>query len=161
MEALIGIRPAVLADVGIISRIIERSIRFGCALDHRNDPHLVSDWIGQQSADYLSAQLADPRFYLSLALLAGKPVGVGMAQVSGDIVLCHVQPESFRRGVGRALVNDLEGWLRVRGTLHAHLNSTRTGEAFYRHIGYCESAPCLDHKGLQILPMCKPLTLPG
>ncbi|BBP72022.1 hypothetical protein PHLH6_40260 [Pseudomonas sp. Seg1] len=40
MEAPICIRPAVLADVGIISRIIERSIRFGCALDHRNDPNL-------------------------------------------------------------------------------------------------------------------------
>ena len=161
MEAPICIRPAVLADVGIISRIIERSIRFGCALDHRNAPHLVSDWIGQQSADFISARLADSRFYLNLALLADKPVGVGMAQASGDIVLCHVQPESFRRGAGRALMNDLQGWLQVRGVLHVHLNSTRTGEAFYRHLGYREAAPRLLHKGLQILPMSKPLAMSG
>ncbi|WLH33960.1 GNAT family N-acetyltransferase [Pseudomonas sp. FP2196] len=161
MEAPICIRPAILADVGIICRIIERSIRFGCALDHRNDLLIVNDWIRQQSADSLSAWLADPHFYLNIALLADKPVGVGMAQRSGDIVLCYVQPESFRRGAGRALMNDLQGWLRVRGLHHVHLNSTRTGEAFYRHLGYRASEPPLMHKGLQILPMCKSLPLSG
>lgn len=161
MEAPICIRPAILADAGIISRIIERSIRIGCALDHRNHPPLVSDWIGQQSADFISARLADPHFYLCIALLADKPVGVGMAQAGGDISLCYVQPESFRRGVGRALMQDLEGWLRVRGVLHADLNSTRTGRAFYRRLGYRESAPPFEYRGLQTLPMRKPLALPG
>ncbi|WP_180698413.1 GNAT family N-acetyltransferase [Pseudomonas crudilactis] len=161
MEALICIRPAKLADAGIISRIIERSIRIGCALDHRNDPPLVSTWIGQQSADFISVRLADPLFYLCLALLEEKPVGVGMAQAGGDISLCYVQPESFRRGVGRALMQDLEGWLRVRGVLHADLNSTRTGRAFYRRLGYRESAPPFEYQGLQTLPMHKPLALPG
>lgn len=161
MQAPVCIRPAILADVGIISRIIERSIRFGCALDHRNDPLIVSDWTRQQSADFISAWLANPHFYLSIAMLADKPVGIGMARLDGDVVLCHVQPESFRRGVGRALMNDLEGWLRVRGVRTAHLNSTRTGEAFYRHLGYRESAPSLVHNGLQILPMAKPLAMSG
>jgi len=160
MEAPICIRPAILADAGIISRIIERSIRIGCALDHRNHPSLVSDWIGQQSADFISARLADPHFYLCIALLADKPVGVGMAQAGGDISLCYVQPESFRRGVGRALMQDLEGWLRVRGVLHADLNSTRTGRAFYHRLGYRESAPPLEYQGLQTLPMHKPLASP-
>ncbi len=160
MEASICIRPAKLADAGIISRIIERSIRIGCALDHRNDPPLVSRWIGQQSADFISARLADPLFYLCIALLEDKPVGVGMAQASGDILLCHVQPESFRRGVGRALMEDLEGWLRVRGIPHADLNSTRTGHAFYRRLGYRDSALPLNDQGLQTLPMRKLLASP-
>jgi GNAT superfamily N-acetyltransferase len=160
MEAPICIRPAALADAGIISRIIERSIRIGCALDHRNDPSLVSQWIGLQSADFISARLADPHFYLCIASLADKPVGVGMAQASGDILLCHVQPESFRRGVGRALMLDLEGWLRIREAPHADLNSTRTGRAFYRRLGYCESAPTLEYQGLQTIPMHKLLIAP-
>ena len=161
MEAPICIRPATLADAGIISRIIERSIRIGCALDHRNDPSLVSQWIGLQSADFISARLADPHFYLCIALLANKPAGVGMAQASGGILLCYVQPESFRKGVGRALMLDLEGWLRVRGVSHADLNSTRTGQAFYRRLGYRESAPPLEYQGLQTLPMHKPMAAPG
>ncbi|PKA72275.1 ribosomal protein S18 acetylase RimI-like enzyme [Pseudomonas baetica] len=161
MEAPICIRPAILADVGIISRIIERSIRFGCALDHRNDPQIVSLWTRQQSADFLGSRLADPYFYLSIALLADKPVGVAMAQASGDISICHVQPECFRRGVGRALMSDLEGWLRVRGVSLANLDSTRTGEAFYRRLGYREAALPLIHNGLHILPMSKRLPLSG
>lgn len=160
MEAPICIRPAALADAGIISRIIERSIRIGCALDHRNDPSLVSQWIGLQSADFISARLADPHFYLCIALLANKPVGAGMAQVSGDILLCYVQPESFRRGVGRALIEDLEGWLGVHGVLHVHLNSTYTGRAFYHRLGYHESAPPLEYQGLQTLPMHKSVAAP-
>ncbi|RON77734.1 GNAT family N-acetyltransferase [Pseudomonas fluorescens] len=159
MEAPICIRPATLADAGIISRIIERSIRIGCALDHRNDPPRVSTWIAQQSADFIGARLADPHFYLCMALLADKPVGVGMAQASGDISLCYVQPEYFRRGVGRALMQDLEGWMRVRGVAHADLNSTRTGRAFYRRLGYRESAPPVEYQGLQTLPMHKSLVV--
>ena len=161
MEALICIRPAKLADAGIISRIIERSIRIGCALDHRNDPTRVSTWITQQSADFISARLADPHFYLCMALLADKPVGVGMAQACGDISLCYVQPESFRRGVGRALMYDLEGWLRVRDVAQANLNSTRTGRAFYRRLGYRESAPPVEYQGVQTLPMHKSLAAPA
>lgn len=160
MEASICISPATLADAGLISRIIERSIRFGCAHDHRNDPSLVSRWLGLQSADVISARLADPQFYLCIALLDDKPVGVGMAGNGGEILLCHVQPESFRRGVGRALMRDLEGWLHIRGVLQAQLNSTRTGQAFYRHLGYrAATLPCECH-GLQVQPMHKPLLLP-
>lgn len=161
MEAPVCIRPAILADVGIISRIIERSIRFGCALDHRNDPLIVSAWLRQQSADFIGACLADPHFYLNIALLAGKPVGAGMARLNGDIVFCHVQPESFRRGAGRALMSDLEGWLRIRGGVRAHLNSTRTAEAFYRRMGYLQSAPSTPYQGLHILPMRKRLAMSG
>jgi GNAT superfamily N-acetyltransferase len=158
MEAPICIRPATLADAGIICRIIERSIRIGCALDHRNDPQRVSDWIHQQSAEDISLWLANPQLYLNIVLLDDKPVGFGMATSNGDISFCYVQPECFRRGAGRALMTDLEGWLRIRGAIHIQLNSTRTGEPFYRHLGYRESAPALSHKGLQTLPMSKPLT---
>ncbi|KAE9640243.1 GNAT family N-acetyltransferase [Pseudomonas sp. PB106] len=157
MEARISIRQAALADAGIIHRIIERSIRIGCALDHRNNAQQVSDWVEQHNADQLCRWLADSRIYLNIALLQDKPVGVGMATADGDIALCHVQPEWFRRGVGRALIDDLEAWLRIRGVADAHLNSTRTGEAFYRHLGYRETASPLLHRGLRTLPMSKPL----
>jgi hypothetical protein len=56
---------------------------------------------------------------------------------------------------------DLEGWLRVRGVSHADLNSTRTGQAFYRRLGYRESAPPLEYQGLHTLPMHRPMAAPG
>lgn len=155
MEAPICIRPAVLADAGIISRITERSVRVGCAFDHRNDPQRVDAWLAQLSAENISGWLADPHFYVNVALLRDKPVGVGMATTTGDIAFCYVQPEWFRRGAGRALMEDLQGWLRIRGVLHINLISTRTGEAFYRRLGYRESAQPITHKGLQTLAMRK------
>ena len=161
MEASICICPAKPADAGIISRIIERSIRVGCALEHRNDPQLVSRWVGRQSADVISAHLADAHCYLNIALLQDKPVGVGMATASGDIGFCHVQPEWFRRGAGRALMSDLEGWLRIRGVPQACVASTRSGAAFYRHLGYCDSAPPASDQGLHRVTLYKPLALPG
>jgi GNAT superfamily N-acetyltransferase len=159
MDASIYICPATAADIGIISRIIERSIRVGCALDHRNDPHLVDRWVRQQSPEHISAWLADPQRYLNIALMQGRPVGVGMALSDGDVTLCHVQPEWFRRGVGRALMTDLEGWLLTRGSARSVLTSTRTGEAFYRRLGYRESAPPLIRHGMRSLPMHKSLPL--
>jgi GNAT superfamily N-acetyltransferase len=160
MEATICICPAKPADAGIISRIIERSIRIGCVLDHRNDPQLVSHWLQRQSAELISARLADPHVYLNVALLDDKPIGVGMATKTGDITFCHVQPESFRRGAGRALIADLEGWLRIRGVPHASLASTRTGAIFYRRLGYRESAQPVMHAGLARVLMQKRLSLP-
>ncbi|WP_085695146.1 MULTISPECIES: GNAT family N-acetyltransferase [unclassified Pseudomonas] len=159
MDASIYICPATLRDAGVISRIVERSIRVGCALDHRNDAQLVDHWIRRQSPEHIRAWLADPERYLNIALLQDKPVGVGMAAACGDVTLCHVQPEWFRRGAGRALMGDLEGWLRIRGTPRATLRSTRAGEAFYRRLGYCESAPRQLHHGVQALPMHKRLPL--
>ena len=160
MEAAICICPAKPADAGIISRIIERSIRLGCALEHRNDPQLVNRWIARQSSDFISARLADSHCYLNIALLQDKPVGVGMATASGDIGFCHVQPEWFRRGAGRALMMDLGGWLRIRAVPQVSIVSTRTGAAFYRHLGYRESAPTFIDQGLQRVAMHKPLPLP-
>ncbi|EUB82886.1 GNAT family N-acetyltransferase [Pseudomonas sp. GM30] len=160
MEASICICPAKPADAGLISRIIERSIRVGCALDHRNDPQQVSHWIGRQSADVISAHLADAHCYLNIALLQDKPVGVGMATTSGDIGFCHVQPEWFRRGAGRALMTDLEGWLRIRGVAQACIASTRSGAAFYRHLGYRELAPAFSDQGLHRVALHKPLVVP-
>lgn len=158
MEAPVCVRSATLADTGIINRIVERSIRIGCALDHRNHPLLVSDWLKRSSADFISSRLADPHFYLCIASFEDKPVGVGMARASGEILLCYVQPESFRRGVGRALMHNLEGWLRIRGVQRVYLNSTRTAEAFYRHLGYQQAAPPGLSTGLQTVPLHKPLS---
>ncbi|MCU7248588.1 GNAT family N-acetyltransferase [Pseudomonas koreensis] len=157
MEAPIYICPATAADASIIQRIVERSIRIGCVLDHRNDARLVIPWLAQQACDHIHAWLADPRRYLNIALLHDKPIGAGMAAANGDITFCHVQPEWCRRGAGRALMADLEGWLRIRGTAGVHLNSTRSGAAFYQRLGYRESAQPLTQRGMQTFPMHKPL----
>ncbi|WP_137807312.1 GNAT family N-acetyltransferase [Pseudomonas sp. G(2018)] len=158
MDEPIQTRKATPADAGIISRIIERSIRVGCARDHRNHPQTVATWTHNNSIEHIQPWLTDPRLYLNIALLHDKPVGVAMASISGKVAFCYVQPEWFRRGVGQALVQDLEGWLIGQGLHQARLNSTRTSEAFYRHLGYQPCARAFMVAGLRAIPMHKGLT---
>ncbi|MGF6457757.1 GNAT family N-acetyltransferase [Pseudomonas frederiksbergensis] len=160
MDASIHICKATPADAGIISRIVERSIRVGCALDHRNDPRTVATWTHNKTIEHVQPWLVDSRLYLNIALLQDKPIGVAMAAISGKIAFCYVQPEWFRRGAGQALVQDLETWLIAQGLPHARLNSTRTGEAFYRRLGYRACAETFTVAGLHAIPMHKALSPP-
>ena len=161
MEASIRTCQATPADAGIISRIIERSIRVGCALDHRNDPHIVATWTHNKTIQHIQPWLTDQRLYLSIALLQDKPVGVAMAATTGTLAFCYVQPESFRRGAGLALVQDLEGWLVARGLNQARLYTTKTSDAFYRRLGYQRCARSFMVAGLHAIPMHKGLASPS
>ncbi|MGF6329581.1 GNAT superfamily N-acetyltransferase [Pseudomonas sp. BS3782 TE3695] len=161
MNASIHICKATPADAGIISRIVERSIRVGCALDHRNDPRTVATWTHNKTIEHVQPWLADSRLYLNIALLQDKPIGVAMAAISGKVAFCYVQPEWFRRGAGQALVQDLETWLIAQGLPQARLNSTRTGEAFYQRLGYRACAEAFTVAGLHAIPMHKALSPPS
>ena len=158
MDAPLRVSKATAADAGIICRIVDRSIRVGCAIDHRNDPQTVAAWTHSKTIDHLLPWLNDQRLYLNIALLQDKPIGVAMAACSGKIAFCYVQPEWFRRGAGQALVRDLEGWLIGQGLHQAQLNSTRTSEGFYRHLGYQPCAPAFMVAGLRAIPMHKGLS---
>ncbi|UWF47573.1 GNAT family N-acetyltransferase [Pseudomonas sp. N3-W] len=157
MDASIQICKATPADAGIISRIVERSIRVGCALDHRNDPKVVATWTRNKTTEHAAAWLSDPQLHLNIALLEDKPVGVAMAAIRGQVAFCYVQPEWFRRGAGHALISDLEVWLHQQGVHLARLNSTRSSEAFYRRLGYHVCAQTFTVAGLQAIPMHKVL----
>ncbi|NBA96234.1 N-acetyltransferase [Pseudomonas sp. R5(2019)] len=157
MDIPIQVCAAGPADAGIISRIIERSIRTGCAIDHRNDPATVQAWMRNQTVDDIQRWATDSELHLRLGLLHGKPVAVGLAMPDGQIRMCYVQPECFRRGVGRAVMNDLESCLAQQGCCRASLYSTATGLAFYRHLGYRSTGGAIRFAGLSLIPMFKRL----
>ncbi len=155
MDSLIAITPPAPADAGIVSRILERSIRAGCALDHRNNPCIVEAWLRNKGCDQVSRWLSDEALHLRLGWLQGKPVGVAVALATGEISLCYVQPESFRRGVGRALMAELECVLRGLGHERAMLYSTRTASGFHQHLGYRQTGRPVSFSGLMLIPMSK------
>ncbi|MCP2071336.1 UNVERIFIED_ORG: GNAT superfamily N-acetyltransferase [Pseudomonas lini] len=161
MDTLIEISTASPSDAGIISRIAERSIRVGCAVEHRNDPRIVAAWTRNSALSQIQPWLVDPRLRLTLARLQGRPVGTAMASVNGRIAFCYVQPEWFRRGAGQALVRDIEAWLQARGVVQVRLNSTRTSHAFYRHLGFEQSAEAFAIGGVMAIAMHKPLIDPA
>jgi len=161
MDPLIAITQPTSTDVGIVSRILERSIRAGCALDHRNNPCIVEAWLRNKNCEEISRWLDDAGLCLRLGWLAGKPAGVAMALASGEICLCYVQPESFRRGVGQALMGVLEAYLGDRGHTWAMLYSTRTASGFYQRLGYRQTGRPISFSGLLLVPMGKALENDG
>jgi ribosomal protein S18 acetylase RimI-like enzyme len=80
-----------------------------------------------------------------------------MAHVEGEVLLCHVQPEFIRRGIGTALMAELENHLLEQGCISAYLNSTQSGRGFYHRLGYRETGQPQHHAGLNVMPMEKSL----
>ena len=68
-----------------------------------------------------------------LAELDGQPVGLGSLVVDNtELRACYVVPEAARRGVGLALVTEMERIARDRGLTHLELHSSVNAEV-YRH----------------------------
>lgn len=72
-----------------------------------------------------------------LAELDGKLVGLGALVVdNAELRACYVAPEAARRGVGSALVREMERIARDRGLTHLELHASVNAEPFYAALGY-------------------------
>lgn len=67
----------------------------------------------------------------------GRIVGIGCLVVAnGELRACYVLPEAVRKGVGSALVLEIERIARNHGLDYLQMDSSVTAERFYLHHGY-------------------------
>lgn len=72
-----------------------------------------------------------------VAEVDGESVGIGALAVSNsELRACYVAPSAARRGVGSALVFEIERIAREHRLDHLHLESSITAEPFYSALGY-------------------------
>src|SRR6266545_4268686 len=72
-----------------------------------------------------------------IAELDGEPVGIGVLVVKySELRACYVVPSAVRRGVGAAIVAEIERLAREHGAAHLQLESSLTAEPFYSALGY-------------------------
>ena len=72
-----------------------------------------------------------------VAEIDGDAVGIGAIVVgNSELRACYVAPAAVRRGVGSALVAEIERIAREHGLRHLHLESSTTAEPFYATLGY-------------------------
>jgi GNAT superfamily N-acetyltransferase len=72
-----------------------------------------------------------------LAEIDGDAVGIGALVVNNsELRACYVRPGAARRGVGAALVAEIERLAREHGLVSLRLESSITAEAFYTTLGY-------------------------
>jgi len=75
--------------------------------------------------------------YRLIAEIDGQVVGIGaLVFESCELRACYVAPAAGRRGVGSALVHEIERVACERGLSMLELDSSITAEAFYRQHGY-------------------------
>jgi len=72
-----------------------------------------------------------------VAEIDGEPVGIGAIVVgASELRACYVLPAAARRGVGSAIVSEIERIARDHRLDQLHLESSTTAEPFYAALGY-------------------------
>src|SRR5438045_4692971 len=72
-----------------------------------------------------------------MADVEDQAAGIGAVVVGkSDLRACYVAPTAVRRGVGSAIVAEIERIARVQGLAYLELESSVTAEPFYAALGY-------------------------
>ena len=125
-------------DADAACRVLRRSIAELCHADHRNDPAILSRWLGNKTPEFFMSWIKQPDNSLLVAVEDGSVVAVGSVTDGGKINLNYVSPDARFRGVSRALLGALEARASERGSRRCTLFSTETARRFYLASGYSE-----------------------
>jgi len=150
----VQIRKATIDDALVSFAIRREAIRAQCR-DHYPWPDLEI-WTSGEMTETFAARVAD-QFYVAVA--DGRVVGTGMIDLaSGKIDAVFVAPEYMGYGVGRALMQHLEGLAARAGLLGVHLEATINAVPFYRTMGFEEESEAIYESSLGVNLLCVAMT---
>ena len=113
---------------------IRRAAILGVQVDLK--PSVRAAWANRRGPDSFVERVAGGQ--VVIASLAGEDVGWGSSE--GDhISALYVDPSFERRGVGRALLAELEATVTRRGHVLVRLESSLNAVSFYEQLGYVQS----------------------
>lgn len=124
------------ADAVEAVNTLRRSITELCVADHQNDPSEIEAWLGNKTVETWRQWIARDNAVVLVAERERKIIGVGMASLSGDILLNYVHPDARYGGVSKAILSGLEDVLRAHGIRCCRLESTVTARSFYESCGF-------------------------
>jgi putative acetyltransferase len=124
------------ADAPRFLEIHHAAIRGIAAKDY--PPSVVEAWARPITEEVIERFLENRDHEIRLmAELNGQPVGIGAIVISNsELRACYVSPSAARRGVGSAIVAELERIAREHHLAHLQLESSTTAEPFYAALGY-------------------------
>jgi putative acetyltransferase len=133
---MVAVRPMRPDEARTFLDIHTRAIR-GIAARHYT-PDVIEGWVVPVTDPNIAGFLrnADGEIRL-IAELDGTPVGLGALVVNNsELRACYVVPEAARKGVGSALVHEIERLARDNHLPHLELYASINAEPFYASLGY-------------------------
>jgi putative acetyltransferase len=158
----VSIREMRPADARAFLEVHHRAVRELAGDDYPLD--VIEVWaplpIIPEHVDFVRST-AD-REYRLVAELDGEIVGIGcLIPKNNELRACYVAPWATRKGVGSAILRQIERVARDQGATTLHADSSLTAEPFYRVNGYevCESSEHVLNNGAQMtcVRICKNL----
>jgi GNAT superfamily N-acetyltransferase len=125
--------------------------------DHRNDPHVLDQWLANKVPETIQQWIANHSNSLFVAVAGKAILGVGCVNAAGEIMLNYVSPDAQFQGVSKAIMAALEGVAREQGHASCTLDSTETAHRFYLGLGYVSNGAAGAKFGLPNFPMIKRL----
>lgn len=157
---MLTIRCARAKDCGAIWRVHTRAIRELAAGHYA--PAEIEAWAGPRRPEHYYESILRLEFYV--AELADGIVGFGVLnQETGEVEAVYVAPEYALRGVGSALLRQLEERARALGLTRLHLDSSLNARPFYAGAGYAAQHPAKHRlrSGVEIACVRMTKELPG
>jgi putative acetyltransferase len=107
---------------------------------------VIDAWCVAPTEENLANFISNPDHELRLfAEIDGQVVGLAALVVEGcELRACYVLPGAARKGVGTALVRDMERRASVHHLDHLELLASINAESFYAALGYA-SEGCTEH----------------
>ena len=130
------VRPMLADEARAFLEIHTRSVR-GLAASHY-PPEVIEAWVVPMTEEYLRGFIKNQDKEIRLvAEVDGSLVGLGCLVVqNAELRACYVAPGAARKGVGSALVREIERIAREHGLDHLHLDASVNAEPFYSALGY-------------------------
>jgi putative acetyltransferase len=149
----VSIREMRPADARAFLEVHHRAVRELAAADYPLD--VIEAWaplpITPEHVDFVRST-AD-REYRLVAELDGEIVGIGcLVPKNNELRACYIAPGATRKGVGSAILREIEQVARDQGVVTLRADSSLTAEPFYRVNGYeiCESSDHVLNNGARM-----------
>ncbi|MET4102399.1 GNAT superfamily N-acetyltransferase [Roseovarius sp. MBR-78] len=130
------VRRGTRADAAGAVETLHRSITELCVADHQGHMREIEAWLANKTVDAWAEWIARDDAIVLVASRDDRVVGVGMATLSGDILLNYVHPDARFAGVSKAILTALEGELRLHEVRHCRVETTITAQSFYKKCGF-------------------------
>jgi GNAT superfamily N-acetyltransferase len=150
------IRAAKLSDAQAMSLTLVASITELCTADHRNDPTIITQWIGNKTPTEIERWLKDQTGRYFVAEEAGQVIGVGAFR-GDEVLLNYVAPFARFQGVSKAMLVRVEHEMRETHVDIGKLTTTETALRFYLAAGWLEQGKENPTLGVRSRPMTKAL----